>query len=359
MAGKQDPHGKPPETLRALHKFYQKASASDLANDPNVCDFGNLHQDGTFTKLRIVGTLKGSCLLGPFSQFAGSCGDFPDTDDVKVYEHADLPGLQILPSLLPQYIQRYLLSCLLHRDLSDPEHKTNVHFHHSIPYNALAAKYPSDIESANGSGGFSFFDCPPESSFHFLALDPSAHSSLTVAQFLNRKLRWVTLGGQYDWTEKTYPKETPPGFPKDLAKLTHGIFEHIQPQAAIVNVYSPGDTLSIHRDVSEDSDAGLVSISLGCDGIFIVGLEETSTNTVKHAVLRLRSGDGVFMRGLSRYAWHGVPRVLAGTCPMWLGDWPGGSSHPDVESEVNGRFAAWRGWMANKRINLNIRQMRD
>ena len=92
MAGKQDPHGKPPETLRALHKLYQKASASDLANDPNVCDFGNLHQDGISTKLRIVGTLKGSCLLGPFSQFAGSYGDFPDTDDVKVYEHADLPG---------------------------------------------------------------------------------------------------------------------------------------------------------------------------------------------------------------------------------------------------------------------------
>ena len=39
----------------------------------------------------------------------------------------------------------------------------------------------------------------------------------------------------------------------------------MRPQAAIVNVYSPGDSISLHRDVSEGKEAGLVSISLGCE----------------------------------------------------------------------------------------------
>ncbi|KAI4280446.1 MAG: hypothetical protein L6R38_004456 [Xanthoria sp. 2 TBL-2021] len=359
MVGKPDPKQKPPDSLRALHKFYQKASADCLANDTNVFDFGGLQEDVTATKLRIVRLLKGHRLLEVFSRFEGYGEASADAEDVKVYENADLPGLQILPSLLPQSIQRTLLSRLLHRDLSDPKHKTNIHFHHNVPYDSLAARFCSDTESPNGSGGFSFFDCLPESSSCFPAIDPGTHTSLTVAHFLNRKLRWMTLGGQYDWTNKAYPEGGPPGFPEDIAQLTHGIFEHIRPEAAIVNVYTPGDTLSIHRDVSEDSDVGLVSISLGCDAIFIAGLEEAPTNIVRPVVMRLRSGDAVYMTGPSRYAWHSVPQVLAGTCPPWLSDWPASTSLPGAESTVSHRFAAWRGWMANKRINLNIRQMRD
>ncbi|KAL8853964.1 MAG: hypothetical protein Q9221_001272 [Calogaya cf. arnoldii] len=182
---------------------------------------------------------------------------------------------------------------------------------------------------------------------------------MTIEQFLTRKLRWMTLGGQYNWTQKAYPEGSPPGFPEDIARLTQGIFEHIRPEAAIVNVYTPGDTLSIHRDVSEDSDVGLVSISLGCDAVFIAGLEETSTDTMKPVIMRLRSGDAVYMSGPSRYAWHSVPQVLADTCPPCLSDWPASTSLAGAESTVSNRFAAWRGWMASKRINLNIRQMKD
>ena len=374
MMGKQDPNQKPPESLKALHKFYQKASADHLASDTSVLDFSSLQEGLTSTRLRTVRTLKGPRLQEIFSHFEGYGEISADADDVTVYENADLPGntyaghlvtsctdypgLQLLPSLLPRYIQRTLLSRLLHRDLSDPKHKTNVHFHHNVPYDSLAATFCSDTKR-DGFRGFSFFDCPPESSSSFPATDPSTHTPLTVAQFLNRKLRWMTLGGQYDWTKKAYPEGSPPRFPEDIAQLTHGIFEHVRPEAAIVNVYTPGDTLSIHRDVSENSDVGLVSISLGCDAIFIAGLEEASTNIVKPVVMRLKSGDAVHMGGPSRYAWHSVPQVLAGTCPPWLSDWPASTSVPGAESTVSNRFAAWRGWMANKRINLNIRQMRD
>lgn len=66
-------------------------------------------------------------------------------------------------------------------------------------------------------------------------------------------------------------------------------------------------------------------------------------------MLRIRSGDAIYMTQDSRYAWHGVPKVIKGTCPDYLADWPA----------EDGKYEEWRGWMSNKRINLNVRQMRD
>jgi DNA alkylation damage repair protein AlkB len=163
---------------------------------------------------------------------------------------------------------------------------------------------------------------------------------------LNKKLRWITLGGQYDWTNKLYPAEAPPQFPPDIAELLQFLFPDLMtPQAAIVNFYSPGDTLSLHRDVAEECDRGLISLSIGCDGIFILGLQDNDTGELKKVAIRLRSGDAVLMNGKSRYAWHGVPQIVKGTCPEWLKDWPG-EQYPE-----------WKGWMEGKRINLNVRQM--
>jgi alkylated DNA repair protein alkB family protein 1 len=65
------------------------------------------------------------------------------------------------------------------------------------------------------------------------------------------------------------------------------------------------------------------------------------------ATLRLRSGDAVLMSGESRYAWHSVPKILEGTCPTWMQQWPGSE------------WQQWDGWMERKRINLNVRQMFD
>lgn len=155
----------------------------------------------------------------------------------------------------------------------------------------------------------------------------------------------MTLGGQYDWTRKVYPDGPPPPFPPDVKRLIEDIFP-MKAEAAIVNLYSPGDTLSLHRDVSEECDQPLASISLGCDGIFVIGLEgENADSPARVATIRLRSGDAVLMSGESRYAWHSVPKIIGETCPQWMKQWPGG--------EYNGR----EGWMEKKRINLNVRQM--
>jgi alkylated DNA repair protein alkB family protein 1 len=57
-------------------------------------------------------------------------------------------------------------------------------------------------------------------------LDPSIHKPISVRQMLNRKLRWMTLGGQYDWTKKEYPEkargeEVP--FPPDIAAFLRSL----------------------------------------------------------------------------------------------------------------------------------------
>ena len=173
------------------------------------------------------------------------------------------------------------------------------------------------------------------------------HQTLSLEQVLRKKLRWITLGGQYDWTNKVYPAEDPPQFPKDVADLVHGLLPEMEPQAAIVNFYTPGDTLSMHRDVAEEVDNSLVSISIGCDCIFLVGLDSDATPSTgsRYVTLRLRSGDAIYMTGESRFAWHGVPKIVSGTTPTYLEGWPADTG-------------PWKDYMKDRRINLNVRQMR-
>lgn len=123
-----------------------------------------------------------------------------------------------------------------------------------------------------------------------------------------------------------------------------------------MNFYSPGDTMMMHRDVSERTDRGLISLSMGCDGLFMVtpnnlakeeGVEEKGGADKPYLLLRIRSGDAIYMTEDARYAWHGVPKVLKGTCPDYLEDWPA----------EGGDYEEWKGWIRNRRINLNVRQM--
>ena len=252
-----------------------------------------------------------------------------------------------------------MLSRLFHRDLANTKHQTNLHKHYRIPY-----KLTENLSAGDGQhrlGHASFFNTDPSSKEPFEPLDPAIHKPLTISQVLNKKLRWITLGGQYDWTNKKYPDDASehPEFPGDIAAIVHRAFPDMNPEAAIINLYSPGDTLSLHRDVSEESNEGLVSLSIGCDAVFVVGVVDTDGDKSRSLAIRLSSGDAIYMSGASRYAWHGVPRIMASTCPLALQNWP--ALDPDrsaSQSDDVSSHEAWRGWMKTKRINLNIRQMR-
>ena len=244
----------------------------------------------------------------------------------------------------------------MHTALANSRHKTNIHVHYEIPYEAI---YPDSLRKSI-SGEASFFNLPPTSTTQFHPLKSDIRDPITVSQFLRKKLRWITLGGQYDWNEKVYHDLDPPPFPQDIADLMHSLFPNTKAEVAIVNIYTPGDTLSIHRDVSEESTKGLISISIGCDCIFVVGLDSADGSTTKNLAIRLRSGDALYMSGCSRFAWHGVPQVIQGTCPPWLSDWPAQTATMTANGGVVAdKYEAWRDWMSNKRINLNIRQLKD
>lgn len=356
-------HEKPPETFKSLFKKYQKLSIDAVDRDRDVVDFDRgllAHQQPAFSTKAWI---ESHNLIEASKVY---CQKFEDvTQDqagrVTCFEAKDIPGgsmawtgqvckrclplagLIVVPRLIPLEVQQSVLDRTFHRDLSNPAHKTNVHFHHGIEYPASHA---------------SFFDSNPSSFSYFSPYDSSIHKPLNVQQFLNKKLRWMTLGGQYDWTRKQYPDEAPPAFPKDLQQLLHNLFPDTVAEAAIVNLYSPGDVLSLHRDVSEYCDQGLVSVSVGCDGLFMIALGDDKDDRapLRQLILRLRSGDAVYMTGESRYAWHGVPLVLPNTCPEQLKSWP--CNEKIIEDHDEGdRFEQWRDWLANKRINLNVRQM--
>lgn len=278
---------------------------------------------------------------------------------------ADVSGLHLIPCLLSQETQHDLLSRLMHGILADKKHKNNVQLHFQLPYHAThSEKNNRQLHQQTSPDGLSsrdasFFNISPKSTNLLIPINPDVHKPITISQFLHRKLRWLTLGGQYDWTAKAYPLEESPTFPQDIAALIGSIFPAMRPEAAILNIYTPGDTLSVHRDVSEGSGKGLVSISIGCDALFVVGLEDREANKLSHLTVRLRSGDAIYMSGPSRFAWHGVPKIIPDSCPQWLRHWPAHSSYKYSEDDLSSEYEAWRGWISTKRVNLNVRQMND
>ncbi|KAL7202673.1 hypothetical protein ACSBR1_034194 [Camellia fascicularis] len=100
------------------------------------------------------------------------------------------------------------------------------------------------------------------------------------ASGLLRKLRWSTLGLQFDWSKRNYNVSLPHNkIPDALCQLAKKMAapampsgEEFRPEAAIVNYFELGDTLGGHLDDMEaDWTKPIVSISLGCKAVFLLG----------------------------------------------------------------------------------------
>ncbi|KAK9458937.1 uncharacterized protein V1516DRAFT_629628 [Lipomyces oligophaga] len=268
-----------------------------------------------------------------------------------------VPGLRIFPAFLPQDIQQQLVVDVIEEYLPPGQHRTNLHASYTVP------------------DPFAMFSLPPSTKLSPLPADtppPSApaSSSLPLSSARSRKLRWVTLGGQYNWTTKKYPtfKLGDPGFPAFPTSLSTLLSAYpprpfssefdlrpITGEASIVNFYSAGDVLSPHQDVAELSSADLVSLSLGCEAVFLASLDRQRPSLQ----LRVRSGDLIVMSGPARAAWHGVSKIFSGTSPEYLvgHDYSEyASTSPDCQPFIHGRHL-YADWIATKRININIRQM--
>ncbi|KAH8816915.1 hypothetical protein F5884DRAFT_777894 [Xylogone sp. PMI_703] len=411
-----DVHGVPPQAICEAFKRYQRMSDEEIDADPEIIDFSRGLSPSQKEKLRPVRTVSKEAIAVAQKAFKFhgreakemSEDEINQIRDCTVYEHVDFHGLRLYPSLLPPESQIILLDKLLHRDLSNPLHITNMHANYDLPYPdpstdsddsststskakpSIASQYPT-----------SFFTCPQNSPSPKDRLTPKPQSQqpsstsnsnpnlnsttatsspyhtpqslkpLPIAQFLHKKLHYLTIGSQYDWPTRRYPRETPTPFPSDIAALVTSLFGDFVPESGVVLLYSPKDYMPVHRDVSEECGKGLASFSLGCDGLFVVAREKEkngildidardnvnglqSQREMEMVIIRVRSGDVVQMAEETRFAWHAMPKVMAGTCPEWLKDWPA------VKLEGRDKdFVRWKGYMERKRLNISCRQVWD
>ncbi|KAL1431593.1 hypothetical protein MTO96_014106 [Rhipicephalus appendiculatus] len=153
-----------------------------------------------------------------------------------------------------------------------------------------------------------------------------------------KNLRWVTLGLHHDWDSKVSRRCS--------------VTRDSNPKAAIVNYYAMNSTLSGHVDRSEfDLSSPLFSVSFGQTAVFLIG---GATKDVKPTAMFLKSGDVVVMTGESRVAYHAVPLVLPredGGAPWnYVAEMRG-------DDDADGDWSAEAEYLANHRINLNVRQV--
>ncbi|CAM5253634.1 alkylated DNA repair protein [Streptomyces spiroverticillatus] len=83
------------------------------------------------------------------------------------------------------------------------------------------------------------------------------------------------------------------------------------PDAGLVNFYDGDARMGMHQDREERSQAPVVSLSIGDSCVFRFG--NTQGRGRPYTDVELRSGDLFVFGGPSRFAYHGVPKVLPGT----------------------------------------------
>ena len=88
-----DPLEKPPSSIKAVYKSYQKVSTRDLADDVNVVDLKKIPENGN-EKVKRLRTIHSTEVRKLCTQFVsqGKDENIKQISDVIVYEHEDLPG---------------------------------------------------------------------------------------------------------------------------------------------------------------------------------------------------------------------------------------------------------------------------
>ncbi|KAI9592281.1 hypothetical protein BDF19DRAFT_425481 [Syncephalis fuscata] len=330
----------------------------------------------------------------------------------RAYTLASAPGLIVLPELLTPAAQRYIAYQCLNTYACSPN-RNNLDAHYILPdcgvwqlalqdtTNAFATDPNTSTLSSEQHEPAGYYEddsyAPTNESTNELATKKTRTTELPPASVLLRKLRWTTLGYQYDWSNKQYHPEHRHPFPNDLAELTRSIvrcingirrksatsidnatlslfnydYEQYQPEAGVVNFYQIRNTLTAHVDKSEENmEAPLVSFSIGHACIYLLGGED---RTQPPTPIYLRSGDVLIMTGTSRYAYHGVPRIVEDTLPDWLAANPCDShtgTHYEQKSSQEEEqvkdsidmsntdyWSRYGAYLSTSRINVNVRQV--
>ncbi|KAI8052147.1 hypothetical protein BDF22DRAFT_690214 [Syncephalis plumigaleata] len=331
----------------------------------------------------------------------------------KIYTLASAPGLIVMPELLTPAAQRYITRRCLSA-YARPPNRNNLDAHYILPdcgvWQLALREINSDTCMGDTSDGTTVATSQEPAGYYDNENDSNneedtptssmneehQHSTeLPSSSTLLRKLRWTTLGYQYNWSKKQYHPDHRYAFPSDLAELTrimvraiNGVrpmdptlaegrhvplfnydYEQYQPEAGVVNFYQLRNTLTAHVDKSEENmEAPLVSFSIGHACIYLLGGEDRSRPPIP---IYLRSGDVLIMTGASRYAYHGVPRIVENSLPQWLHV----NSCDNQETVANSHGIAtdsleqskleidqhcwlpYGRYLSTSRINVNVRQV--
>lgn len=182
--------------------------------------------------------------------------DYEADDPKSIYAFSTIPGLLIIPRLIPPKEQLKILqdtfSSYIH-----PPNATNLDAHYEFDSRALWKYLLLDegdppLLVANKIGSSS----------------PLKIEDRKMANDFLRRIRWTTLGYQYNWTTKEYHFDRQPApFPERLSAIARRIAEaagfgkDFRAEAGIVNFYQLDDSLTSHVDRSEPNmDAPLISI---------------------------------------------------------------------------------------------------
>jgi alkylated DNA repair protein (DNA oxidative demethylase) len=90
-----------------------------------------------------------------------------------------------------------------------------------------------------------------------------------------------------------------------------------RPDTALINFYDQQARMGMHQDKDENSDQPVVSLSIGDTAVFRFGNDRSRNRP--YTDVELQSGDLFVFGGRSRFAYHGVPKVLAGTADSECG----------------------------------------
>lgn len=148
----------------------------------------------------------------------------------------------------------------------------------------------------------------PPSNSNLFQLNPKLSGPIWPSDDF-RKLRWATIGHMYDWGCRSYRGYSK--FPDLLVNISMNLLTHFDghfiPDAAIINCYTKGYFLRLHKDDAEETDDAVLNISLGAPGIFAVGGHDQRTIPV---ALVVDSGSVVVMAQDSRFCLHGKSMKL-------------------------------------------------
>ncbi|KAI8817682.1 2OG-Fe(II) oxygenase superfamily-domain-containing protein [Fimicolochytrium jonesii] len=334
-------------------------------------------------------------------------GPSPETDSngrATAYSAPEIPGLILIPGLITPEGQVQVVKASL-KDYTALPNVTNLDTHWDIPSRGLWHMYEQSLHSeerqkdealipmrhdgtvegaksaaaafrvgkvANGSSdkdgenalkskttSTSGIEVPDTTSTQIIIDLPTTDTqnlkAITASEALKR-LRWTSLGFQYNWSTKEYHLDRRPPFPPLIDELATQVVKSVEnitgynaerwiSEAGIINFYQERDALMAHQDRSEiNTEAPLISFSFGNSSVFLIGSENRDDTPIP---ILLRSGDVLVMHGNSRRAYHALPRILGGTCPDYL----------TPESVNDAQWRAFYNYLKDARINVNVRQV--